>query len=211
MIREVAAVAAVALGLSGAAAHAATLSFTGTGQTATISNNDLGLGLNGQTIDIITGDLKSATNGLSVTAPAKITFTYLGFEAGNKNFAAGFEGTLAQFVNGVSTVGDTITVTQSVAGLVSFLFGTTSPVASIGLIANNGVAVPPSPNYAIGYVQLSSTSWLALFDDIAAGDRDFDDIGIRIDVAPIPLPAGGLLLLGALGALAVVRRRRAEA
>lgn len=43
------------------------------------------------------------------------------------------------------------------------------------------------------------------FDD-AAMDASFDG---QVTIAAIPLPAGGLLLLGALGAAGLVRRRRA--
>jgi hypothetical protein len=53
--------------------------------------------------------------------------------------------------------------------------------------------------------------YLALDDSGANNDDNHDDIIVRVDVAPIPLPAGGLLLLTALGGMAVVRRRRKAA
>ena len=40
------------------------------------------------------------------------------------------------------------------------------------------------------------------------GDRDFDDFALRIDIAPVPLPAAGFLLLAGLGAMGAVARRR---
>ena len=48
------------------------------------------------------------------------------------------------------------------------------------------------------------------FDNGLGGpDRTFDDLVARIDIAAIPLPAAGWLLLGGLGvAAAAVRRRR---
>lgn len=53
--------------------------------------------------------------------------------------------------------------------------------------------------------------YLALDDSGADNDDNHDDIIVRVDVAPIPLPAGGLLLLTALGGMAVLRRRRKAA
>jgi hypothetical protein len=40
------------------------------------------------------------------------------------------------------------------------------------------------------------------------GGDNHDDFLIRVNVAAVPLPAGGLLLIGALGGLAVLRRRK---
>lgn len=201
--------AAAVAALMATGASAATLSYVGTGQTQLLAGNDLGLGLNGMTIDYISGDQKTNSNGLSVSGPAKITFTYLGYEASNTNYAADILG--AFFQNGVTAVGATYTATQAAGGLIDFLFGTSDPLSAQGTIANNGVGNPASPDFAIGYQWLSATSYLVLFDDIASGDRDFDDIGVRIDVAPIPVPAAGFLLLGGLGVLGALSRRRKAA
>lgn len=185
-------------------ADAATLSFVGVGTTQELTGYDLSPDLDGQTIDYISGDVKSLANGLSVTGKAKVTFTYVGSEADNTNFSAGgFSFTEA------NTVGDFGSFVQLVDGLISFSFGTTLPAAA--LISNDGSANPISDMYAIGYKFISNTSYYVLFDDIAGGDRDFDDFALRIDVAAVPLPAGGLLLLGGLGALGAMRRRRAQA
>ncbi len=194
-----------AAAMMGGTAQAATLSFSGVGTTQVLANNDLGF--NGSTINYITGNLKNASNGLSVSGPANVTFTYLGFEAGNKNYAAQTSGSL--FTNGVSSVLATVN-TVSLGGLIDFLFGTTSPVGAVGKIANNGVALPNSSKYAIGYSAIfnGGKSIYVFFDDIASGDRDFDDIGMRIDVAAVPVPAAGFLLIGALGGLAALRRRK---
>lgn len=190
--------------LMGTAAGAATLSFIGVGTTLELSGNDVGF--NGETIDYITGAQKSVNNGLSVSGPAKLTFTYLGYEASHTNYAANIDGNL--FENATATVGDTVVTTQTVGGLIDFSFGTSAPSGAIGQIWNNGEAIPEDQNYAIGYLQESATSWVVLFDDRADGDRDFDDIAMRITVAPIPLPAAGWLLLGGIGALGLARRRR---
>lgn len=212
-IRRLAAATAVAIAVSVSAATAASLSFVGSNQIQLVNANDLGLGLNGQTIDFISGDRKTTSNGLSlVGGPARVTFTYLGFEAGHTNFVANAGGQI--FKNqygGASVVNQSVSVFQAAEGLIEFSFGTLAPVTAVGEIFNNDGANPASADYAIGYKKLSDRSYLALFDDIAAGDRDFDDMAIRIDIAPVPLPAAGLLLLAGLGGLAALKRRKKNA
>ncbi len=206
MFRQTFIAAAALTALAATSASAATLSFVGTGQSQTISNNDLGLGLNGTSLDYITGDLQSASNGLSVSGPAEITFTYLGFEAGNQNYSASMGGGL--FEKNVSTVGDSITLLQAAGGLIDFLFGTSSPQNSVGEIANHTTANPQSANYAIGYQMIDADSYYVFFDDIASGDRDFDDLAMRVDVAPVPLPAAGWMMIAGLGGIAAMRRKK---
>ena len=57
----------------------------------------------------------------------------------------------------------------------------------------------------MAFYQESSKKVLAFFGD-GRGDSDFDDMVVRISV--IPLPAGGLLLLTAMGGFAVARRKK---
>ena len=205
--------ATAVMALMATGASAATLSLVGVGyQTQAISNFDpvsSPVDLNNEVVSYLTGDVKAISNGLWLDGPAKVTYTYLGYEAGNSNYAAEIAGTL--FTNGSTIVGESKTVTQGAAGLVDFLFGTTAPPSSAGTIANNGLANPQSEHFAIGYYKLSDSSWYVLFDDKASNDRDFDDLVMRIDVAPIPLPAAGWLLLGGIGALGLARRRRKAA
>lgn len=227
MIKDFIVTTAVAVVLSAGTAGAATLNLLGSGQTSTIddfssatSKNNIKVGgvsiaPHGTVLDIITGDVKDATNGLElIGGPARITYTYLGSEAGNSNFGAQIGTT--NFTNGPggSSIGDSITVTQALDGLLDFVFGTTAPASAVGEIMNNGGATAAVGNlydFAIGYIKISDTSFYALFDDIAQGDRDFDDLALRIDVAPIPLPAGGLLLITGLGGMAALRRRKKAA
>lgn len=203
------AVAAVAASFVASAATAASLSLVGGGyQNQVLANYDLMPDLDGETISFLTGAVKNNTNGLAVSGPARVTYTYLGSEAANTNFSASVGGT--QILTQASSIGTSFTNTVMSGGLLDFLFATTAPIQFIGTIINNSGATPQSNDFAIGYYQDGNT-WYALFDDIRNGDRDFDDFALKIDVAPIPLPAAGFLLLGGLGALGAVARRRNKA
>lgn len=199
----IAVAAVLAVGGTGAAS-AATLSLVGDyANDYVVTGNDFGY--NGK-LDYISGLAKDDTNGLFLSGPATVTYTYLGKEAGNTNYAKDASG---EFFTTASVAGATHVVTQLVAGLLEFSLGTSAPLSAIGVIDNNGFALPASINYAIAFQKLTETSYVVLFDDVAAGDRDFDDLVLRVDIQPVPIPAAGLLLVGALGGLAAVRRRKA--
>lgn len=210
MLKKLFVYAASAFILTASSSFAATLNFVGTGQVSDVTRNDIDASFNTE-IDIITGDQKTRHNGLFLDAasgPARVTYTYLGAEAGNRNFGLAI-GERPFFNRGprASTVGEQVSVIQESSGLLDFAFGTYAPLRAIGLFLNNGLAFPGSSNFAMGFIQIDVNSFYVLFDDIAAGDRDFDDMAVRIDVAPVPLPAGGLLLLSALAGGLIMRRR----
>ncbi len=216
MRKHILTTALAALVASATMASAATLSLVGDLQVQEVKKNDiknLPVTINGTQLQFISGDRKTVSNGLSLSGPARVTYTYLGFEAGNTNYALTMGTGAVSFANkgtGTSSVGDATTIFQA-GGLLNFAFGTSAPASSVSLFKNAGTADPASANYAVGYRRLSDTSFLAFFDDIAGGDRDFDDLAVRIDVAAVPLPAGGLLLVGGLAGLAAFKRRRKAA
>ncbi len=189
----------------GGSASAATLSLSGG------TNVVLGANFNPAPVTgVVVGD--SVTNfsglgggGLSVSGPAKVTFTFLGKEASYSNSAVELFG-----LTGLSdtTPGASISFTQVFAGLLNFKFST---AGAGGAFIVNGVGSANS-NLDMAFTSIfnGGKSVIALFGDGGGGnDDDFDDMVVRIDVAAVPLPAGGVLLISALGGVAALRRRKA--
>ncbi len=153
---------------------------------------------------------------LFADTPGKVTYTYLGSEAGFSNlFFAPASAASPEFVNhGVTTVGTSYTQTVNAPGLLDFKFVGAAPAQfvngelpgqgnpmSIGLIAKNytvtsGLAQGQSFAYVIGY------------NDSAANLADWDDMVIGVNIAPIPEPETYAMLLAGLGLMGFVARRR---
>lgn len=206
------ALAMAVVGATAISAAAATLSLVGGGYvTQSLTNApagtyDLTLGGN-VTIGYLTGTVKNTTaglaSGLSLDGPGYLQYTYIGSEAGNANFSTGTGSVFTK----ASAVGSSLAAFAFGGGLLDFGFATSDPVTSIGSIQNNGGANPNSSDFAIGFkVADDGQSAFIYFDDIASGDQDFDDFVVRVNV--VPVPAAGFLLLGALGGLAALRRRK---
>lgn len=143
--------------------------------------------------------LRNATLGLS--GPGRVTFSYIGSEAGytNQFWADDVE------IFGNKTAGQAPVTLDFGAGALPFAFRTANPAGG----AANGASEGFYDSLAL--FGLSGTSVYALFNDSFTGDKDYDDMVVRMDVAPIPLPAAAWMLLTALGGLGLARRRKAAA
>ncbi|MBV1903747.1 MAG: VPLPA-CTERM sorting domain-containing protein [Marinosulfonomonas sp.] len=157
----------------------------------------------------------TVNGGLYISGSSKLTYTFLGKEAGAKNAVFGQGGAS---VTNKQAIGSSFTVGQSGAGFIDFFFQTlegawedinnnwiTGEALSI---ANNGLSGFSNLSIAFGQVFNNGKSILVFFGD-GRGDVDFDDMVIRIDA--VPLPASALLLFGALGGLGALRLRRKKA
>jgi hypothetical protein len=141
--------------------------------------------------DIGVGTVVSRNATLSLDGPAKVTFSYIGTEASYRNtFQVGgttyFDNKAASNPPFALNLG---------AGNVSLAFGTANPA---GTFTNGGT----SGYYgSVAFYQVSPTLVYALFNDVARVDKDYDDMVVRLEIAPVPRPAAAFLLMGALGSL----------
>lgn len=63
-----------------------------------------------------------------------------------------------------------------------------------------------------GLVRESDYSYLLLYNDyVNNGDKDFDDMVVRVVFAPVPEPGTYALFLAGLGLMGLIMRRRRSA
>jgi hypothetical protein len=183
-------------------AMAATLSVVGTGASVQLDSDFnpaptvAGIG-DGDFVTNFSGT--TLTGGLSLDTAALLQITFLGKEAAFTNVA--FETVDGQTLSNNVEAGVSIFFTAA-AGLVTFGF---TSITGGGTITN-GVSAT-STTLDLAFKRINDQSFYVLFGDGAGDDDDYDDWVGRIDV--VPLPAGGVLLLTALGGIAALRRRKA--
>jgi hypothetical protein len=152
--------------------------------------------------DIGVGTVVSRNGTLSLDGPTKVTFSYIGSEAGYQNV---FEVAGTGYFDNKAASNPSFSLDLG-AGNVSLAFSTASPAGT----ATNGAT---SGYYAsIAFYQVSPTLVYALFNDRSQSDKDYDDMVVRLEIAPVPLPAAAFLLMGALvglGGLGAHGRRKA--
>lgn len=194
----------------------------GTAQDITPENdvlNALGLGPS------LGGFFGATIDGGSSTS---FLIEFIGSEAGNTNtfafegndiFTGGGNGN-GNF-NAATDVGNPLAskTVSSVGGILDFVFKSLNPrTGATGVVANganpdgNPLHNAPFPmnffaTFGDNVTRTGSVLWLFL-DDIGQTSGDnHDDLVIRISI--VPLPAGALLLLSGMGALALRRKMRA--
>jgi hypothetical protein len=177
-------------------------------------------------------DLTNPLNGyygeqvvLNVYSAIKITI--LGYEAGNHNsFHFGSTtwqspGGQAWYDTGVGNndylgAGIYSWVVNNVApGTLNFWFGinSTNPDLVNGSNPDVTLPVPYASNFFTSYIpnqNAAGGNGVLLFLD-EGGDKDYDDLVVRLEVtspSQVPVPAAGFLLVGALGGMAALRRRK---
>jgi hypothetical protein len=150
---------------------------------------------------------------------ANLTFTYLGNEAGYPN-EFWFQGTklFTAGADGFNAAGPTTVINNVASGLLDFFFRSPEGDAANGSNPDDGLGMGNvGPNFFVsfdnGELSTSGTSLVLWFDDNGANNDDnHDDMAIRVSiangVAAVPVPAAGFLLIGALGGLAALRRRK---
>lgn len=150
------------------------------------------------------------TQGLFLQGSGTVTVTFLGRDAGFVDIAS-VNGGGSSFDNR-SAFGSSYSfiVNQgALTSLVSLVFATGSKSAI------NGGAVDSDLSISFSNPFNNGNSVLAFFEDLGfvnnSDNTDIDDMIVRLDVVPIPLPAGIWMFVTALGGLGLLSRRKAIA
>ena len=157
---------------------------------------------------------------LQANFDTELLIEYLGSEAGfdNSFYFAGVElFSTGGNTNTFDNTGIASTTVNVTAGLLDFLFRSPLGDAVNGSNPDDAGGAASLPNFFVSFQVATATSGNSLilwFDDDGAGDDDnHDDMVIRItalngEISLVPLPAAGFLLLGGLGGLAALKRRK---
>ncbi len=145
--------------------------------------------------------------GIFLTANSKVTFEYLGKEAGNHNWSS--TSTATNFFSNKNTAkGSTYEEVQGM-GALDFTFSTDGKYRNKGPGSYTNAVGTSGPGLWLGIFQESDTSAILMFGD-GYGDTDYDDMFVRATVAPVPLPAAvwmlGTAIVGFVGIRARARR-----
>ena len=192
--------AAVAASLSwGAAAQAGTVDIIG-GDTDVLVTADLaGLGLTGAptgTAEVeLVIDFAQFTFGITGGSVDEVGNALIEHDGSGVSLTGGgTTATVGDFLIDTEAANITGTVNDALFGVELFTFGTVS-AEGIQLLISDSLAGALTSVFGVG--------------SLAGAEFGLANTNPITDVAPVPLPAGGLLLITALGGLAYTRRKRA--
>ena len=144
------------------------------------------------------GEAFDGTNGLNLSDSRRLRIMFLGKHANATNTIFDIDG---NSLSNKGAAGATIEAIDD-PDWVDIVFQTLRNTGPETITNNVGQT---DPRLSMGFYQENSKNVLAFFGD-GRGDTDWDDMVVRISI--VPLPAGGLLLLTALGGFAAVRRKK---
>ncbi len=158
-------------------------------------------------------------SAIGVSGPGTVTYTLLGWEAGFEN---GFSAPAGSF----STEGnasypsdlefdptgiDSFSFFEAGSGLLTFSFSANggAQIVANGDNLDDSAGMASAPNFFAS--ERNGSIYLFLDDNGGENDDNHDDLVVRVDVTPVPLPAGIWLFATALGGLGLLARKRAAA
>jgi len=165
----------------------------------------------------------SNASGIQLTGAGRLVYTYIGKEAGSTNrfksstnsnifITADYgdsSGTFSATAAATATAAETWEIVQDSAGYLDFSFQGLATCCNLNPgTFTNGVG----PSYAglslaVALFNNNKTAYLMFGDGF--GDHDFDDMVVKVEVSPVPLPATvwlfGTALIGFVG---MSRRRK---
>jgi len=146
-----------------------------------------------------TFDLSTMLQGASLLLDqtATVTYTLVGFEAAFNN----------AFVAGTERLDNRSGATPELGSSFSFSNVSAAPL-DFGFLSSGLGALFGNGSLSTGVLLAKDgQSALLLFND-SYGDRDFDDMVVRISISPVPEPEMLAMLLAGLGVVMVRARRR---
>ncbi len=201
---------AVAVAMTTGAASALVLDFT---SSATGTSGDLGRGVT-WSLTANGGALNSsqAFDGAMTTSSAseELAFELDGVGVGDdelSNSASGMQELVLSFSAPVEVTG---------IAFLDLFIDSSRPAGESGMVTANGSTQSIAAQSAVGVNGGFAELFATFVTDqlVFSVDTSNDGIGVAdgslaaVYLAPVPLPAGGLLLLGALGGLGIARRRK---